>query len=45
MATNDVKYNCGCGYSTKKVEEAEAHSNLKGHTLTAYGVIKSDTPK
>jgi hypothetical protein len=42
MATNNVKYNCGCGYSTSDVEEAKRHSNEKKHTLFAYGEIKKD---
>jgi len=40
MATNNVKYNCGCGYSTGDVEEAKRHSDEKKHTLCATGEIK-----
>ena len=42
MATVKVKYHCGCGYSTDKVEEAVKHSDEKGHTLTAGGTIEKD---
>ena len=37
-----ITYNCGCGYHTKKLEEAEKHSNSRKHILTALGTI---TPK
>ncbi len=42
MASNNVKYTCGCGYSTAKLEEAVRHSDDKKHTLTASGEIKKE---
>lgn len=42
MATNNVKYSCGCGYSTKKVDEAVRHSDENNHTMFATGEIKKD---
>jgi len=42
MAANDVRYSCGCGFSTKNVEEAERHCDDKKHTLFAHGEIKKD---
>lgn len=42
MATNEVKYNCGCGYSTRKLEEAMRHSDKENHTMFATGEIKKD---
>jgi len=38
MASN-INYNCGCGYHTKKLEEAIQHSNSKKHILTVLGTI------
>ena len=43
MATIDVKYTCGCGFSTKVVEAAVQHSNTQRHSLTALGMINKPT--
>jgi hypothetical protein len=40
MATVEVTYTCGCGYSTTQVEAATNHSDKHQHTLTVLGVIK-----
>ena len=45
MASNKVKYTCGCGYSTGNLEEAIKHSDNKNHTLTANGSIDKDKDK
>jgi len=42
MATNNVKYQCGCGYSTKKVEEAVQHVEKQQHTMFATGEIQKN---
>ena len=42
MARLRVKYTCGCGYSTDKLEEAIKHSDEKSHTLTATGTIEKE---
>lgn len=39
MATVDVHYNCGCGYSTTNPVEAVLHSNKHKHSLTVVGTI------
>ena len=39
MIKVDIKYTCGCGFSTRKQSEANTHCNNKGHTLTVYGTI------
>lgn len=40
MAINEVKYVCGCGYSTRVIAEAVSHCDKRGHTMCANGVIK-----
>jgi len=40
MASVNVKYSCGCGYSTKKLEEAVKHSDKEHHSLTVLGEIR-----
>jgi len=40
MATVKVKFQCGCGYQTKNVEEAVKHSDEKHHSLTVLGTIE-----
>lgn len=42
MASVKVQYTCGCGYSTKKLEEAVKHSDERKHTLTATGTIEKE---
>jgi len=42
MAVIKVKYNCGCGYSTEKAEEAIQHSDVHNHTMTVLGTIQKD---
>jgi len=41
MASVKVKFNCGCGYSTDKLEEAVKHSDKLKHTLTAHGTVEN----
>lgn len=42
MASIRIKYQCGCGYQTDKLEEAVKHSDGKKHTLTVLGEIRKD---
>ena len=42
MAMINVKYNCGCGYSTEEAEEAIRHSDANNHTLMVLGSIQKD---
>ena len=41
MADVEFGINCGCGYKTKRLEEAEMHSDETHHTLTVLGSVKS----
>ena len=43
MATTDIRYSCGCGFRTDKVEEAVKHSDERKHTLTVLGTIQPET--
>jgi hypothetical protein len=36
---DNVRYNCGCGYTTSITGEAYAHVNATGHTMDAHGTI------
>lgn len=45
MATVDVKFHCGCGYTTRKVEEAVRHCDKENHSLFVNGEIKKDDTK
>lgn len=41
MADVNIKYACGCGFSTNDLEKAIAHVEKTGHTLTSItGTIK-----
>lgn len=40
MASVEIKYTCGCKFSTDKLEEAVEHADAKGHTLTVLGVVQ-----
>lgn len=42
MAKVDVNYTCGCGYTTKSLEEAVRHSEQEQHTLTVLGAIRKE---
>lgn len=35
-----VKVNCGCGFRTDNLTEAESHAVSTGHVLTIAGIIK-----
>lgn len=41
MASKDIHYNCGCEFSTTKLEEALEHADSTGHSLTIVGSIKA----
>lgn len=45
MATVQITYNCGCGFSTKSQDEAVVHANTTKHTLTVHGLIKKPEAK
>ncbi len=41
MADVNIKYVCGCGFSTTHIDKAEAHVEKTGHTITSIvGTIK-----
>lgn len=42
MASVSIKYGCGCGYRTDKLEEAIKHSDQDNHSLTVLGTITKD---
>jgi len=42
MASINIKYSCGCRFSTDKLEAAVKHSNERHHTLTVLGEIKCE---
>jgi len=42
MAKVDIKYECGCGYSTRDVDEAANHCDTKSHKITITGTVTSD---
>lgn len=42
MAKHDVKYVCGCGFSTVSMSKAIEHSDSYGHQMTAQGTIIPD---
>ncbi len=39
MARVSINHNCGCGFTTRHLEEAIAHSDAQKHTLTVLGTI------
>lgn len=39
MADVSFSINCGCGYTTKRLEEAEKHSDSTHHKLTFLGAV------
>lgn len=41
MASVNIDYNCGCGFTTRKLEEATEHADSNGHSLTVCGNIKA----
>lgn len=42
MATITISYNCGCGFRTKNLAEAVAHSDKLNHSLDVVGKITKD---
>ncbi len=42
MATIQILYRCGCGFSTKEVIEAVVHSEQAHHSLDVIGRIIKD---
>ena len=42
---SEIKFNCGCGFSTSKLEEATNHSNSNKHILTILGLVKPEPTK
>jgi len=45
MAKIEVRFNCGCGYGTSKLEEAVQHSDSEAHTLIAQGLVRKTEQK
>ena len=43
MAKIDIRYGCGCKYSTNDVVEAVGHCDSTGHKMTITGTITPDT--
>ncbi|KKM96759.1 hypothetical protein LCGC14_1174960 [marine sediment metagenome] len=43
--TSEIKYTCGCKFSTTKLEEAVKHSDSNIHIMTVLGTIKPETRK
>lgn len=39
MARTSNSYNCGCGYHTTSLEEAESHADRTGHNMTVLGTV------
>ena len=39
MADANIDYNCGCGFKTKRLEEAKKHSDSADHRMTVLGTI------
>lgn len=35
----DIKYGCGCGFSTRDVDRAAAHCKSTSHTLSISGTV------
>ena len=44
MANVHILANCGCGYKTKRLEEAVVHSDTTGHRMDIFGSVRSDKP-
>lgn len=42
MASIDINYNCGCGFRSKTLEAATAHSDGSSHVITVQGNIYPD---
>lgn len=42
MASVDIKFTCGCGFSTAKLEEAVKHCDERKHSLTVLGIIRKE---
>ena len=41
MADVNIDYHCGCGYKTKRLEEAIKHSESSRHTLGVLGTVRT----
>lgn len=44
MAKVDIGYKCGCGFSTKNLEEAANHCDTTSHTITILGAVSPESP-
>ncbi len=42
MASSDVQLNCGCGFTTRKLEAAAEHCDDRQHTMTVSGNVYPD---
>ena len=42
MASIHISFDCGCGFSTRSLEEAVQHSDALYHTLTVSGTVRSE---
>ena len=45
MASIQVKYRCGCGYSTNSQDEAVEHSDHNKHTIPVLGYIMPENSR
>lgn len=43
MADVSISANCGCGYKTNRLEEAERHSDSTLHKMTILGTVVPTT--
>jgi len=41
-AAIQIKYTCGCGFRTDKLDEAVQHVEKTGHSMTVLGMIRAD---
>lgn len=42
MAKTNIKFQCGCGYTTNNYLEAAIHADSTSHTLTVLGTVHPD---
>lgn len=42
MAKGNIRFHCGCGFSTTNPLEAALHVDSTGHTLDVLGTVQPD---
>lgn len=45
VSKTTMQFNCGCGFTTQKLEEAEKHSLGKRHTVAILGEVRAEREK